>query len=168
MHMSGISEIKKKAKLSIDEMYDNQSVGKMDNQKDGKPESKQTIQPEVQLENKPDSQPVGSPSFQEISQSLNNKAGHTTIQQNGKLETNPDVKQETQTTRPTTIFPTTKQQTQKIPTYKMTFNLTEDIYKAFNDLYANRMLQGRKTEKSEMICEAIQWLIKMEDEQQTK
>lgn len=167
MHMSGISEIKKKAKLSIDEMYDNQSVGKMDNQKEEKPESKQTIQAEVQLENKPDYQPAGSPSFQEISQSLNNKAGHTTIQQNGKLETNPDVK-ETQTTRSTTIFPTTKQQTQKIPTYKMTFNLTEDIYKAFNDLYANRMLQGRKTEKSEMICEAIQWLIKMEEEQQTQ
>lgn len=168
MHMSGISEIKKKAKLSIDEMYDNQPVGKLDNQKDGKPESKQTIQPEVQLENKPDSHPAGSPSFQEISQSLNNKAGHTTIQQNGKLETNSDVKQETQTTRQTTIFPTTKQQIQKIPTYKMTFNLTEDIYKAFNDLYANRMLQGRKTEKSEMICEAIQWLIKMEEEQQTQ
>lgn len=166
--MSGISEIKKKAKLSIDEMYDNQPVGKLDNQKDGKPESKQTIQPEVQLENKPDSHPAGSPSFQEISQSLNNKAGHTTIQQNGKLETNSDVKQETQTTRQTTIFPTTKQQIQKIPTYKMTFNLTEDIYKAFNDLYANRMLQGRKTEKSEMICEAIQWLIKMEEEQQTQ
>jgi len=168
VHMSGISEIKKKAKLSIDEMYDNQSVGKLDNQKEGKPESKQTIQPASQLENKPDSHPPGSPSFQEISQSLNNKAGHTTIQQNGKLETNPDVKQETQTIRPTTIFPTTKQQTQKIPTYKMTFNLTEDIYKAFNDLYANRMLQGRKTEKSEMICEAIQWLIKMEEEQQTQ
>ena len=166
--MSGISEIKKKAKLSIDEMYDNQAVGKLDNQKDGKPESKQTNQPASQLENKPDSQPAGSPSFQEISQSLNNKAGHTTIQQNGKLETHPDVRQEPQTTRPTTIFPTTKQQTQKIPTYKMTFNLTEDIYKAFNDLYANRMLQGRKTEKSEMICEAIQWLIKMEDEQQTQ
>ena len=44
----------------------------------------------------------------------------------------------------------------------MTFNLTEETYKAFNDLYANRMLQGRKTEKSELICEAIQWLIKME------
>jgi hypothetical protein len=166
--MSGISEIKKKAKLSIDEMYDSQSVGKMDNQKEGKPESKQTIQPASQLENKPDTHPTGSPSFQEISQSLNNKAGHTTIHQNGKLETNPDVKQETQTTRPTTIFPTTKQQIQKIQTYKMTFNLTEDIYKAFNDLYANRMLQGRKTEKSEMICEAIQWLIKMEEEQQTQ
>ncbi len=148
--MSGISEIKKKAKLSIDEMYDNQPVGKLDNQKEGKPESKQTIQPASQLENKPDSHQTGSPSFQEVSQALNNKAGHTTIQQNGKLETNPGVKQET--TRPTTIFPTTKQQTQKTPTYKMTFNLTEDIYKAFNDLYANRMLQGRKTEKSERIA----------------
>lgn len=163
--MSGISEIKKKAKLSIDEMYDNQPVGKLDNQKEGKPESKQTIQPVIQLENKPDYHPATSPTFQEVGQSLNRQAGQTTIHQNGKLETNPDIKQETQPTRPTAIFPATKQQTQKISTYKMTFNLTEDIYKAFNDLYANRMLQGRKTEKSEMICEAIQWLIKMEEEQ---
>jgi hypothetical protein len=47
----------------------------------------------------------------------------------------------------------------------MTFNLTEDIYKAFNDLYAHRILQGRKTEKSELICEAIQLLLKLEESQ---
>ena len=165
MHMSGISEIKKKAKLSIDEMYDNQAVGKLDNQKDGKPESKQTNQPEVQVENKPDSQPAGSPSFQEISQSLNNKAGHTTIHQNGKMESQPDVKPEPQPARQPTILSSKQSKNQKIPTCKMTFNLREDIHKAFNDLYANRILQGRATEKSEMICEAIQLLITMEEEQ---
>lgn len=53
---------------------------------------------------------------------------------------------------------------QVVQTYQMTVNLTEDTYKAFNELYANRILQGRKTEKSEMICEAIQCLIKSEEE----
>ena len=60
---------------------------------------------------------------------------------------------------------TKQSQPQKAQTYKMTFNLTEDIYKSFNDLYANRMLQGRKTEKSELIIEAIQCLINKENTQ---
>ncbi len=164
--MSGLHEIKKKAKLSIDEMYDFQPVGKLDNQKDGNPEIIPVNQPEkIHLQNNPDSHPTGNPSFQELVQPHSYKVGQTITHQSGKLETNPEIKQEPQNIRQTAVYPTTKQQIQKIPTYKMTFNLTEDIYKAFNDLYANRMLQGRKTEKSEMICEAIQWLIKMEEEQ---
>lgn len=163
--MSGIDEIKKKAKMSIDEMYDNQPVGKLDSQKDGKLEIKQTTQEAAQIEIKTDSHLAGNPSSQESIQPISLKASQTTINQSGSLETNPDLKQETQITRQTVRFLTTKQQTQKIPTCKMTFTLTEDIYTAFNDLYANRMLQGRKTEKSDMICEAIQWLIKMEDDQ---
>ncbi|CDZ81847.1 hypothetical protein BN1013_02383 [Candidatus Rubidus massiliensis] len=163
--MSGINEIKKKAKLSIDEMYDNQSVGKLDIQEETKPESKQSSQPTKQKVNKPDDQPAISPFNQEHSELDNQKNGRKTNQPSGQPEIQLDRKQDFQSIRQNSMFPTSKQQTQKIPTYKMTFNLTEDIYKAFNDLYANRMLQGRKTEKSEMICEAIQWLIKMEDEQ---
>ena len=163
--MSGINEIKKKAKLSIDEMYDNQPVGKRDNQKESKPEVKQTTQPVIQKENNQDDQPSSKPFVQKVNQPTSHKASEKTIQPSEQLEIHLDRKQDFQSIRQSSPFPTSKQQTQKIPTYKMTFNLTEDIYKAFNDLYANRMLQGRKTEKSEMICEAIQWLIKMEDEQ---
>ena len=42
---------KKKAKLSIDEMYDNQSVGKLDIQEEIKPENKQSIQTQIQPHN---------------------------------------------------------------------------------------------------------------------
>ena len=163
--MSGINEIKKKAKLSIDEMYDNQPVGKLDNQEERKPEIKQATQPPNHKEIKPDDQPTRNTSNQETIQTDNHKSDKKIIHPAVQPETQLDRKQEFQLNRPTSPFPMTKQQTQKVPTYKMTFNLTEDIYKAFNDLYANRMIQGRKTEKSEMICEAIQWLIKMEDEQ---
>lgn len=163
--MSGINEIKKKAKLSIDEMYDNQQVGKLDIQEESKPESKQPNQPTNQKANKPNDQANNSPLSQEESEPVDQKSGRKTNQPTRQPEVQIDRKQDFQSIRQNSIFPTSKQQSQKIPTYKMTFNLTEDIYKAFNDLYANRMLQGRKTEKSEMICEAIQWLIKMEDEQ---
>lgn len=163
--MSGINEIKKKAKLSIDEMYDNQPVGKLDSQEESKPENKQPTQPTNQKANKPNDQPNNSPIDQEKNEPNNQKNGRKANQPSRQPEIQLDRKQDFQSIRQNSIFPTSKQQSQKIPTYKMTFNLTEDIYKAFNDLYANRMLQGRKTEKSEMICEAIQWLIKMEDEQ---
>lgn len=46
---------------------------------------------------------------------------------------------------------------------KMTLYLTEEMYKAFNDIYANRMLEGRKTEKSALICEAVELLRKHEN-----
>ena len=163
--MSGISEIKKKTKLSIDEMYDNQSVGNLDTQEDGKKEIKQTSHPANNKENHPDFQINGHPSFQNTIREINHPAGQTTIHKNGKMESNPEIRQEPLIAKQITAFAATKPQVQKTSTYKMTFNLTEEIYKAFNDLYANRMLQGRKTEKSEMICEAIQWLIKMEEEE---
>lgn len=153
--MSGINEIKRKAKLSMDEMYDNQLVGKT--------EKKQTIKPETQKKNKLDSQPSNNISSKEVVRSIRHVDGKTTINQSENTETNPDTKQESQKMGQISIFLTQKQQTPKLPTYKMTFNLTADIYKAFNDLYANRILQGRKTEKSELISEAIQWLIQMEE-----
>lgn len=43
---------------------------------------------------------------------------------------------------------------------KMTLYLTEEMYKAFNDIYARRIIDGRKTQKSELICEAIALLCK--------
>lgn len=106
--MSGIDAIKQRTKLSLDEMYDNQPVGRLDNQKTSKPEPQQTSKP--------------APSY-------------------------PPMK---------------PQQSPKQASYKMTFNLSEKAFKLFNDLYAKRMLKGRKTEKSDLICEAIEWLAKME------
>jgi hypothetical protein len=41
---------------------------------------------------------------------------------------------------------------------KVTLYLTEEMYKAFNDIYAQRMLDNRKTDKSVLICEAIKLL----------
>ena len=171
--MSGIKNLKEKSKIQLDEMFDAKPVGKPDIQKNGKEESKQPIQldtqqiinPISQLLNKPEAQLASPLPPQELSSPSNQQASQPAIQPPGKLETQLDVKQEVQLARHTPVFPTKQPQSQKAATYKMTFNLTEDIYKAFNDLYANRMLQGRKTEKSEMICEAIQWLMKMEEEQ---
>jgi hypothetical protein len=159
--MSGINEIKKKAKLSIDEMYDNQSVEKLDIQEKTKPEIKQSSQTEIQ------------PYYQTTKKEVTQKESYLESQKNGKkpvqLSGEPEIhingKPDFQPMKTSMFSSSSKQQIQKAPTYKMTFNLTEEIYKAFNDLYANRMLRGRKTEKSEMICEAIQWLIKMEEEQ---
>ena len=140
--MSGINKLKKKTKLSMNEMYDNQSVGELDNQKESKMEVNQSGQPDNQLANKL--------LIQEDSYLLSNKDEHPIINQSGNITNKQSVQVK-------------KQIMKKSPTYKMTFNLKEDIYKSFNDLYAKRMLKGCKTEKSEMICEAIQWLIQMEE-----
>ncbi len=45
---------------------------------------------------------------------------------------------------------------------KMTFYMTPEHYKAFNDIYATRLLRGRRTEKSALICEAIELLLAKE------
>ena len=171
--MSGIKNLKAKSKIQLDEMFDPKPVGKPEIQKDGKEEIKQPTQMDIQqvinplnqLINKPDVQPTSLLAAKEAPPLPPQFAGQPTTQPTGKLETHLGVNPEGQMSRHTPIFPTKQPQNQKIPTYKMTFNLSEDIYKAFNDLYAHRMLRGRKTEKSEMICEAIQWLIKMEEEQ---
>lgn len=171
--MSGIKNLKEKSKIQLDEMFENKPVGKPENQQDGKEEIKQPIQldtqqiinPLSQLINKPEVQQVGQVTAREVLSTAAHQSSQPEIQPTGNLETHLDVKPEIQMSRYTSIFLAKQPQNQKLPTYKMTFNLTEEIYKGFNDLYARRMLQGRKTEKSEMICEAIQWLIKMEEEQ---
>lgn len=153
--MSGISEIQKKAKLSMDELYEHPSNNKKQVPTPKKQDIKQTNKLDIQTSSKPDIQPA------------NQQAG--SILKPKHLQTMP--------TTPSAPVNTEAQNTpseqaskyllatppHKLPTYKMTFILTEDSYKAFNDLYAKRMLKGCKTEKSEMICEAIDWLVKMED-----
>lgn len=57
---------------------------------------------------------------------------------------------------------TLKQQPKTMHPKKMTMYLTEELYKAFNDIYAQRMIEGRKTEKSELICEAVRLLVERE------
>jgi len=138
--MSGINEIKKKAKISIDEMYD--QPDEMKAQK----EINQAKQ-EFHLNNNP----------------ISHEKSLTASPQFGKSELLLEPTNDFQASVNKPTFPLAKQQPQKQPTYRMTFILTERIYKAFNDLYAQRILDGCKTDKSELICEAIQWLIKMEE-----
>ena len=157
--MSGIEDLKQKTKLSMDEMYEDKPVGKMERKKVGHPDKQLSSQMENQAQNK------------RFGKEPNNAPNHPTHQEStqppiwkaGKPENQAIDHMDSQITRQPSIYPTKQMQAQKMPTCKMTFNLTEDIYKAFNDLYAKRMLQGRKTEKSELICEAVQWLIKMEE-----
>jgi len=145
--MSGINELKRKTKMSLDELYEGKTVGKTVKQKESNPERKEEIQPDSQ---------------NKISQSSQERS-HPTNQLDRQMENNLDVRQESHSAP--SVYLNAKPQMQKMQTYKMTFNLTEDVYKAFNDLYAQRMLQGRKTDKSDMICEAIHWLIQMDNEQ---
>lgn len=162
--MPGIDDLKNKTKLSIDEMYDFQSVGKPDNQQTGKPE----IQQELKQTTKKTAKPINvqTPPDALMPNRFENQAilsKPLPINPSETLSSQLGGMQEVQYDNQIAVFPTTKQPPQKIPTYKMTFNLNESIFKAFNDLYAKRILQGRKTEKSELITEAIQWLLKMEE-----
>lgn len=165
-------QVNEKKKMGLSEMFGDQSVGKPDNQQDSKPEVKQTSQTDVQQSMNPvshtavhpEGQPTTPPSFQQVAIPLTHPVGHTAVRPVGRMETHTDVKPDPQPARQPTIL-SKPSKNQRIPTCKMTFNLREDIHKAFNDLYANRILQGRATEKSEMICEAIELLINMEEAQ---
>jgi hypothetical protein len=46
--------------------------------------------------------------------------------------------------------------------FKLTFNVNEDTFLAFNEVYASRIIEGNKTEKSVLICEAIRLLYESE------
>jgi hypothetical protein len=173
--MPGIEELKQKTKLSMDEMYEDESVGKLGKRKVGHPDKQLSSQAGSQPHTHQEINPPLHSDMNSSSVTLGNESGNTfnqpAIQESNQPSIwktgNPDNqsldRMDSQITRQPSIYPTKQIQAQKMPTCKMTFNLTEDIYKAFNDLYAKRMLQGRKTEKSELICEAIQWLIKMEE-----
>jgi len=149
--MSGLNQIKQKAKLSLDEMYDNESVGKPATQNSGntsihKSENKENnpsitskITEDDEIKSKPEIEALSSKE-QSIIVSEKQKLRHLQKYQNPNQMTN-----------------------QKSNTYKMTFVLSEKTFKEFNDLYAKRMLKGCKTDKSDLINEAIEWLVKMEE-----
>lgn len=166
-------QVNEKKKMELSEMIGDQMVGKPESQQDSKPEIQQTAQPDVQQSINPvihtaahpEIQPSVPPSFQQAAIPSPHPAGHTAVHPVGKMGLQEDVRPEFQPPRQTSIFSAKQSKNQKIQTYKMTFNIREDIHKAFHDLYANRILQGRATEKSEMICEAIQLLISMEENQ---
>lgn len=169
--MSGINELKEKSKKQL-EVNEKRKMGLAEmigDQIVGKPEIKQTTQLDSQQPISPVTQtairPEGQPSSQHTIFPSHHLPGQPVIHPVGKMEIQSDVKPESSLTRHPAIFSTKQSKNQKIPTCKMTFNIREDIHKAFHDLYANRILQGRPTEKSEMICEAIQLLINMEEEQ---
>lgn len=103
-----IDDIKKKAKLSLSEMYDNQSVGNLDNQKTGHPADKTVISKSITSDNQP---------INRTSEKLN---------------------------------------------CKITFNTTERLLDAFNEIYARRIIEKRKTDKSALLNEALELLIEKE------
>lgn len=180
--MSGINQIKAKAKLSLDEMFEHKPVGKLENPKTGKPAKQEKRKSfknlAVDLDNHPVNQPSDYPENHISGQSANQVKRKQSNNISMGLDNQPSSKVASQQVGNVeihkTIYPDSQlngqisglasQQSQKPPSYKMTFNLNEKSFTAFNDLYAQRMLKGRKTEKSDMICEAIDWLIKMEDE----
>lgn len=172
--MSGIEEIKKKAKLSMDEMYEVEQVGNMANQKAVQPDTQQPIQTSVKKviqQANTQKKKIGKEGSTAMEQPY---LKPKTFQPETETSKQPEIqsaiqieiqKSEQPNTQPLNQLAESlirQAQPPKSETYKMTFVLPEQVYKEFNDLYAKRMLQGRKTEKSNLICEAIGWLLKME------
>jgi hypothetical protein len=46
---------------------------------------------------------------------------------------------------------------------KLTFYIPKELSKALNDIYAKRILEDRKTDKSELVAEAVKLLIEKEN-----
>lgn len=113
-----IDDVKKKMKLSLDEMHDNKDVGN--------PEIRTEIRKEKNTEVKNEEKnSYHFPSYSE-----------------GRVKEKMDC--------------------------KLTFNVNADTFKAFNEIYAERMLYDEKTEKSVLICEAIRLLYENEKEKRKK
>jgi hypothetical protein len=106
-----IDDIKKKSKLSLDEMLDNQSVGK-------------TVKQDT------------------VQQNSNNKS----------LLVKTDYRSDNSTEKSKTI---------KYPC-KMTFYMTQEIYDAFNHIYAQRLIEKKKVDKGALFCEMVQSFIENE------
>lgn len=162
--MSGINDLKEKSKkqleinekrkIDLSEMIGGQTVGNPSFHKDGNLDNHTTSHKDIQIT----TQPVK----QQNTSTDNNLSGQMQIHTAGNMEIQPTFDAEPFSTNEIAVPPSKQTKNQKIPNYKMTFNIREDIYKAFHALYANRILKGRSTEKSEMICEAIQLLINRE------
>jgi hypothetical protein len=73
----------------------------------------------------------------------------------------PNVQQNVSAANYQTQYRTAKNE---IQTKKVTLYLTEEMYIAFNEIYARRILEGRKTDKSGLINEAVALLLKSENE----
>lgn len=113
-----IEDLKKKTKLSLDEMHDNQVVGN----------------PEIRTEVRED--------VKTVEKNEENKNYHFPSYSDGKIKEKMDC--------------------------KLTFNVNVDTFKAFNEIYAERMLYDEKTEKSVLICEAIRLLYEREKEKRKR
>lgn len=48
-------------------------------------------------------------------------------------------------------------------TKKMTFWMTEEVYDAFNELHAKRVIAKKKVDKGALFCEIVQWFIENEE-----
>ena len=150
--MAGIDELKAKTKLSMDEMFDDQVVVKLENQEAFKKDKKETGKPGKQLEN--------LTTEKLFKRKLDNESTPLLAEDSESKENN---QAETRPLRRLNNYPTRQATVADRPVfYKATFNLPEDIHKELEHLYARRMLQGCKTAKSDLICEAIEWLVKME------
>lgn len=162
-------EVSEKKKIALSEMFDDQSVGKPAIQPDGDMAIQQTNQLDSQLPINPvthapihpEVQPVSHPAPQQAILPSPQMAVQLAVQPVGKPEIQVEDKAETTSSKQSPIFSSGKNQ--RISTIKTTFNIREDIHKAFSELYAHRILKGRPTEKSEMICEAIQLLLLKEE-----
>lgn len=158
-------EVNEKRKMGISEMFGDQSVGKPGIQQNGDTAVQQTTQLDSQIPINPLTHAPIHPEVQPVSQPSPQQAILPSPQTTGQPAAHPVDKQEIQaeaiSSRQSPIFSSAK--SQRISTIKTTFNIREDIHKAFSELYAHRILKGRPTEKSEMICEAIQLLLTKEE-----
>lgn len=138
--MSGIDNIKKKSKISLEEMFDNQQVVKTEIQENGNPEIRENVKTELSKNGNPDVREYGNTEKQEYRKKIDkmerNETYHFPSLKNGKTKEKMDC--------------------------KLTFNVNEDTFKAFNEVYAKRILEGKKTDKSVLICEAIKLLFERE------
>lgn len=158
-----------KKKIGLSEMFGDQSVGKPAIQSDGDTgiqqpthlDSQLPINPVTHAPIHPEVQPVSQPSPHQAILPSPQVAVQPAVQPIGKPEIQVEEKAENISSKQSPIFSSGKNQ--RISTIKTTFNIREDIHKAFSELYAHRILKGRPTEKSEMICEAIQLLLLKEE-----
>lgn len=158
-------QVNEKKKMDLSEMFGDQAVGKPAIQQDGDTAIQQTTQLDSQLPINPVTHAPIHPEVQPVSQVSPQQAILPSPQTSGQPAAHPMDKPEIQTevlsSKQSPVFSSAK--SQRISTIKTTFNIREDIHKAFSELYAHRILKGRPSEKSEMICEAIQLLLMKEE-----
>jgi hypothetical protein len=151
-----------------------QQTNKSESHQTNNPTKQQSIKPTILIEQE-NIQQAERLAFQESNQPVNQQASKPASQQPNKSEI--DNKQvDTQQAEHIVEQQNNKPETQYAPRFsnvtvekekiiygkKMTFYLSQELYDAFHEVYAKRMLQGRKTEKSMLLCEAIELLYRNE------